>query len=194
MTEQTTKKMPKKMTIRTGEEAFSQEEYQKLLDACDNLQDEVMLKTGVALGIRRGDTNKIKIADIDFTNHTLMYHEQKKKNRVRIVPMEPKLEQTIVKYLKTLDKGTEYLFPSGVSKWGDKTLWNRLNALCDKAKIPRRKFHALRATCVKFHQRAGWTVEQTAELIGDTVAVVQLHYSTPSKAELMELAKNQSVV
>jgi len=93
-----------------------------------------------------------------------------------------------------LSKNQEYLFSWGKNQYGDRTAYRRVQDLCDRAGIPRRPFHALRATCIKFAQIAGWSPEQVAELTGDTIRVIQEHYATPSKQEMCELVREKEIV
>jgi hypothetical protein len=127
-----------------------------MLNVCGSFREEILLKGGVAWGLRREDFVKVRIVDIRETEMT--YYE-KKKDRIRIVPIGIKLSLLISKYLKTVPKNQKYLFGSSGS-----TAYRRLQDLCIRAEIPRRPFHALRATCVKFHQAEGWTIEQISEL------------------------------
>jgi len=179
-----------KASSRTGEKSLTQKEYQKLLAVCNTLEEEVLLKISVSLGLRRRDVASVKIANIDLTEGKVTYYEDKK-DRDRTVPLDPDLTQLLRKYVSTLPKNQAFLFRWGKGKYGDRTAHRRLTALCDRAGVPRRPFHALRATCIKFKQADGWPVEATAKLIGDTIAVVQEHYSTPSDAELSELMKEK---
>ncbi len=180
--------------IRTGELSFSETEFKRLLSVCETMQDEVMLKIGVTLGLRRDDMVRLLVENVDFKDHVLKYVEKKKRGAIRIKMMEPELERSLKMYINSLEEGTIYLFPYGKSKYGDRSMWNRLNELCDKAQVKRREFHALRSTCVKFHQKAGWRPEETAELINDSVQVVLLHYATPSTSELNELTLTKTIL
>lgn len=175
---------------RTGEKSLTPKEYQKLLAVCNNLEEEVLLKVAVGLGLRRRDIASIKISNIDLTESRITYYEHKK-DRDRTVPLGPDLSQLLRKYISTLHKNQVFLFKWGRGKYGDRTAHRRLTFLCDRAGVPRRPFHALRATCIKFKQVEGWPVEATAKLVGDTIAVVQEHYATPSDAELSELMKEK---
>lgn len=176
---------------RTGELAFTDEEIDKLLAACSSLEDELMLMVAVSLGLRRKDLVNVKNKDIDLDAPVLAYYEHKKR-RVRIVTLGPKLTQKIRQYLNAQDpkqRRREFLFP-----FKERTAYNRLQVLCEHAGIPYRPFHALRATCVKRAARRGWTVEQTARLIGDSVRVVQMHYATPSNQEMAEKVKEAELI
>lgn len=176
----------KKQSHRSGEDAFTRTEYEKMLNVCGSFREEILLKGGVAWGLRREDFVKVRIADI---RETEMTHYEKKKDRIRTVPIGTKLSLLISKYLKTVPKSQKYLF--GLS---GSTAYRRLQDLCIQAEIPRRPFHALRATCVKFHQAEGWTPEQISELTGDTIRVLQEHYSVPSKAEMLEASNLKEVI
>lgn len=178
----------KQQRYRTGEKALTRKEYEAILSVCGTLEDRVMLMMAVALGLRRGDLVRVKISNIDFTNHLLTYQEKKKGDRIRVVPIGPRLEQEIRMLIRTIPKGQDTLF-----SFKDRQAYNRFNALCEKAGIGRRPFHALRATCIKFCQAAGWSPEQVAELTGDTIEVIQAHYTTPSQGEMCEVMKNKEV-
>lgn len=176
-------------SYRTGEHSLTRKEYEKLLAACSSVENELMLKVAVGLGLRRYDLTHVMIADINLPEMEMSYHEKKKGNRIRTVFLSPRLIQIIVKYLKTIPKTQKKLFA-----FSDKTAYNRLQKLCDIALIPRRPFHALRATCIKFHQAAGWRDEETAELVGDTIRVIQEHYATPSRSEMREATDTTEVI
>ena len=172
----------------TGQFALTRKEYDKLLRVCGTLEDELLLKMGVAFGLRRDDIVHVRITDINLDEASMTYFE-KKKNRIRTVPLGANMTQLMRKYIATLPKKQKMLFAFSGS-----TAYRKLQRLCIKAGIPRRPFHALRSTCVKFCQHAGWTPEQVAELTGDTIRVIQEHYATPSRAEMSEVMREKEVV
>lgn len=177
-----------KQRYKTGQKALTRKEYEKLLSVCDYLEDRVFLMVAVSLGLRRSDIVRIKIDNIDFQNHKLKYLEKKKHDRIREVPMGPKLEQEIKLLINTIPKNQKTLF-----SFKDRQAYNRFQTLCQRAEIPNRPFHALRATCIKLCQAQGWTIEQTAELVGDSTKVIQEHYTTPSWSELTEVMVTKEV-
>lgn len=179
---------------RTGEHALTPGEYQKILAVCGTYEEEIMMKVAVGLGLRRADLSRIRISDIDLAAGSLSYLEQKKRDRIRVVPIGPELSRALKKYIGTLPGDQIFLFRWGASRYGDRTAHRRLQDLCDRAGIPRRPFHALRSTCIKHKQREGWTVSEVAALIGDTIRVVQEHYAVPSNAELRELMNTKEGV
>jgi hypothetical protein len=51
----------------------------------------------------------------------------------------------------------------------------------------------LRGSAYKFKKAQGWSVEQAAALLGDTISVAQEHYGTPSDSEIDELIRKSEV-
>jgi len=178
----------KKPRYKTGEKSLSRSEYEAVLSVCGCYEDRVLVMLAVSLGLRRGDIVRVKISDIDFDKHQLKYQEKKKGDRIRIVPIGPKLEQEIKMLIETIPKGQKTLF-----SFKDRQAYNRFQTLCEKAGVGGRPFHALRATCMKFCQAAGWTPEQTSELTGDSIEVIQAHYLTPTIAEMAETMREKEV-
>ena len=177
------------MRHKTGEYALTRQEYEKVIQSAGTIEDRVMVMLGASLGLRRADLVRVRISDIDLENNTIAYHERKKGDRIRTVSIGPRMALELKVLIKTLPKGQETLFT-----FKDRQAYNRWISLCTVADIPSRPFHALRATAIKFAQAAGWTPEQVAELTGDTIRVIQEHYSTPSKAEMSELAQKKEII
>lgn len=179
-----------KQPYKTGQKALTREEYNKVLSVCNTLEDRTLLMVAVGLGLRRADIVRIRIDNIDFKNNQLTYLEKKKRDRSRTVPLGPKLKQEIKLLINTIPKGQKTLF-----SFGSRQAYNRFQNLCDLAELEdrQRPFHALRATCIKFCQDADWSLEETAELVGDSIKVIQEHYTTPSKAEMAKVMREKEV-
>lgn len=176
---------------KTGEKALTEKEFDKLMSVVDNLEDECLFTLAVSTGLRRFDVTNIQISNIDIEDGWLTYNEKKKGNRIRRIPLNDKCIQVIKKLINS--RGKNYKSPKLFS-FSDRTAYNRFNQCCEKAGIPKRPFHALRATCIKKCQSAGWTPEQVSFLTGDTIAVIQEHYSTPSTSEMNEVVKSMSII
>jgi integrase len=173
------------------DKAFTRREVDLLLQEVDRIEDEVLIRLAVTTGMRRLDVASIEIKNIDLKEGNVTFHEHMKK-RWRTLTLSLDVLKAMKMYLNSLsakDRKRKYLFP-----FMDRAAYNHLRVLCDRAGIPRRPFHALRGTCVKLCQEAGWSVVETAKLVGDTVAVVQLHYTTPSDAELAEAVREKAIL
>lgn len=174
---------------RTGQFALTENEYQKVCDACGSLVDETLIKFTVATGLRRSDVVRVKVANVNLENGAIVYAEKKKHDRIRTIYVGLKMRQLLNKYLKTIPKDQKVLFD-----FCERTAYNKLQTLCTIAGIPTRPFHALRATCIKRCQRAGWSPEQVCELTGDTLRTIQVHYSVPSISEMQEVSSVKEIL
>ena len=185
----------KRKQIKTGELSLTKNQVVKLLDSIDVFEHKVFFELAVNLGLRRGDIVCLKWRDVDFDKQILSFFEHKK-SRVRHVPLSPHIVQ-LLKMLKHQSSNSYYIFSGGSDrKYGfghlsERSAYNYFQMYLVKAGIQkasdRRPFHCLRATCIKLCQQAGFTVEQAAKHIGDTVRVVQEHYATPSDEEMREV-------
>jgi integrase len=178
---------------KSGEKALSPDEYERMLAACSTLEDRVMILFQVTLGLRRSDLAEIKIANIDIANNLVTYVEKKKGNRIRVVPIGDRLKQEITMLINTIDtKKQKTLFSVG-----DRQMYNRFNTIAKVAGIRPGEnipIHALRATACQFMTDAGWRIEEIAEIIGDSIETLQRHYLVPSKARIMQTAREKEVI
>jgi integrase len=169
--------------------AFSETDIKKILLACSDQNDRVMVLIAYRYGLRREDLAGVETNNIDLQNNTISFYEQKKK-KIHVIPIESDVMQEI-KILITASPKRKYLF----SWHNGSTCWRHLQELCKIAGIPippgrdGRPFHSFRGTCIKFRQKQGWTVNQCAALIDDTVETVMEHYAKTTPAELSELMR-----
>jgi len=110
--------------------------------------------------------------------------------RWRTINLQPTVLTCLEKFWRTLPKEERhnryYLF-----SFRGRQAYNRFNAWCVKAGIPERPFHALRATCIKFCHANGWADEAISKLTGDSIAVIQAHYMTPSVSEMKSITQGK---
>jgi integrase len=163
--------------------ALTDTEIKKCLDVCNTTEKECIIKLGYTAGLRRSDMANIEIANIDFTNSKLTFHQEKKDN-MHTVPLTPDLEICLKKHINA-GKKRKYLFesPSG------STMYRRFQDILNDAGIKAigrecRPFHALRGTCYKYWQRKGMPVEQIAALLDDTLETAMKHYGTATLSEI----------
>ena len=187
---------------KTGEFALTEDEVMRLLAACDDLSEKILLMVGIATGCRRLDLVRIERRNVDLDNKTLTYIEKKKGSRAKTINFGSKLEHELRIYLNTKEmKKSKWLFPTRYKNGevnvgghiSDRTVWNIFNRVLEKAGISPRPAHALRATFVKQAIAKKWTMLQIAQHIGDTVKTVEEYYAVPSLGEMSEVAKNKEV-
>ena len=183
----------------SGELALTEKEIKLVFSQLNSLRDEVLIKLAVCIGARRADIVRIQRDLIDIPNLRITYLESKKGDKPHSAPISPEMSRLINMYLKESRK-SKYLFPSAHSTdnrlghINGRTAWNVFNRALDDAGLKRRKFHSLRATCVKHAQRMGWEPPATAKLINDKVETVLKHYSTPSRDEMNEVSAEKPLI
>jgi len=177
---------------KTGEKALSREEYTKLISVIDNLEDEVMVRLGVAAGLRREDLCNIQISRINLREKTLSFHESKKK-REKQIDLPDEVCVLIQKFYNSL--GAKVLSKrEKLFSYTGRTAYNRFNAWCRVAGIDERPIHALRATCIKFAHTAGWNDTEISKLTGDNIATIREHYMVPSVDEMKQVTQKRAFI
>jgi len=183
-------------TIHAGTLALTPDELDLVLRPVDRLEERSLLELAATTGIRREDVVAIPLEGLDLTRGTVRFYESKKR-RTREVPVQGRVLVTLRTYVRRLQKGERWLFPSprkagkhqtGRFAW---TIWNRW---LDAAGLPRRPFHALRATAYKLAKARGWSVELAAALLGDTIRVAQEFYGVATPGELLEIARERPLL
>lgn len=172
---------------KSGEKALSRKEYEKLIGVIDNLQDELLIKMAISTGLRREDLCNVRVGNLNLNDGILTFHEAKK-GLDRSIYLDSELILLIKKYLNTQTDRDKLFSFSG------RTAYRHLNKWCVVAGIPERPFHALRATCVKFCQVAGWKPEEVSKLTGDSLRVIQEHYAVPSDGEMRETTRSKRIL
>jgi integrase len=164
--------------------ALSEKEYQDLLNACMTYEDTCMLYLGVRFGLRRQDIVSVNVADVNLVTNKLRFYE-KKKDRIRELPIPADLVPWFTQYIGHLPRTQKTL----LKYTDDKTVYNRLQALCKKVGIKTPfPVHTLRGTCYKRLRNVyTWTLEAAAAWLGDSIEVAALHYGSVSEGELADL-------
>ena len=189
---------PNYTPYRTGRDALTAKEVERLLESFDSIQEKAIIQIAIATGLRRVDVVNIFRKNINIETGELTYHEHKKNRQRTIVIPSNGTIHTLKMHMNSCKK-SKWLFPSPLNTKEDKHISDRqiydiFNEHLDLIGIRRRPFHALRATCVKMCEDAGWRDFETAELTGDTVRVIQEHYKTPSTSQMNALAKDNQII
>jgi len=155
----------------TGDLALTRDEYDRLISVADNFEDRLLLMIGCCTGMRRSDIVRLKLENINFDRHEISYQEKKKGDKIRTVPIPQRLETELKLYEVEQKRKTGNIF-----SFKDRQSWNRFAALCDKAGVTRRPIHSMRSTAISFLISAGFSVAESAKIIGDTESTVFQHY------------------
>lgn len=169
-----------------GHLALSVDEVRQLLANVDRLEERCLLELAVTTGIRREDLAAIPLEGVDLERARLKFYESKKR-RTREIPLDPTAAVTLRSYVRTLPRGTRWLFPSprraGAHQSG-RFAYSILQRWLRRAGLENRPFHALRATAYKLARAKGWGIAEAAALLGDTHRVAEEFYGAVGPADL----------
>jgi len=174
-------KMPEKRTPRY---IPPEEDFWKVFHAADG-QDKVMLLTFLHVAARRGEVFRLKVADLDFVNNRVRLSTCKRMGgnlEYDWLPMTEELAKAITEWLNTRPVDSEYVFvcidqTAFTREYYGKPFCKRahlMRRLCDKVKVKRFGFHAIR------HLTASYLYKK-----GNSVGVIQaiLRHKSPSTTE-----------
>lgn len=179
-----------------GQYALTEPEVLRLLGGIRHLEDEALLILTLATGIRREDVVSIELGRVDLEHGKVSYWESKKRRDwTAWIDGEPL--RRITQYVRTLPRGSRWLFPS--PRLPDRHATGRhaydvLQRWLHEAGLEERPFHALRSTFIKLAQKRGWSPERVSRQTGDSIRVIQAHYSTPSDDEMRETVRERPIL
>lgn len=156
---------------KSGELSFTDVEINKLLSVCDNFDDEAFIRVALATCCRREDLANLKWVNFDQYNNKLVFNEKKKMMRPKTIFLGNAMVTFLQRYKKSLPPDRKYIL-----KWRGRTLHDRLQKLCDKAGIPRRPVHVLRASGIKRYKNSGLDMDFLCAISGDTERTLREHY------------------
>jgi integrase len=174
-------KMPEKRTPRY---IPPEEDFWKIYGVAQG-QDKVMLLTFLHLAGRRSEIFRLLVSDLDFENKRIRLSTRKREGgnlEYDWLPMTEELAEALAKWLQTRPIESESVFvciddtPFSRDYYGKpfKYRLQFMRRLCDKAKVKRFGFHAIR------HLTASCLYRQ-----GNSVGVIQaiLRHKSPSTTE-----------
>lgn len=182
----------------SGQKALTQDQVHKFLLHVTDLIHLGLFQLAIVSGIRREDIVRIKKSDMNLQMQCVTFYESKKR-RTKTIYIPVTVANTL-QMICNVNKKEVYLFPGNSEKVGGRghlsgrNAYNLLQRYLREAGLESRPFHSLRATCVKLCQKRGWSVEQTAEHIGDTISVIQEHYAIPSSQEMRETVSAKPIL
>lgn len=186
--------------VTAGENALTEPEVHTVLAAATDFESEVLLRVAIATGIRREDLVRVRMEGVDLDSARIRFYESKKRRQWEVTIGGETLS-ALRKWVAGQPRTSNWLFPSTYGPAGHKSghrsgrwAYNVLQDALRAANLEQRPFHSLRSTCVKLCQRRGWTPEQVSKLTGDTIRVIQLHYSTPSRDEMSAVARERPLL
>jgi integrase len=180
--------------FRTGRKSLTEDQVKTLLSKITDIRDLALFEIAITTGIRRGDIVKIRTEDFNPETGALSFYEAKK-GRIHRVFLPEKVMNTVKMVINVNSRGN-YIFEAHDpdKPISSKTAYNLFQRYLERAGLDKRPFHSLRATCIKLCQKRGWKPEETAELVGDSLKVIQEHYTIPSMDEMKAVTKDKAIL
>jgi integrase/recombinase XerD len=152
-------------------EIYTEEDVQKMLDACETLSERALIKFASDTGFRKGEIAHAEISDINFKEKTIQTRSKSewkfttKDHEQRINAVSDSLLETMEQHRLTLD-GT-LLFPARGGKPNDHL--NRIIVSVAKragVKVPKKPCHAFRAYYATRLVRSGVDIYTIQRMLG----------------------------
>ncbi len=165
------------------------EEFLRLVGACDNPRDKLMIKFLFYTGVRVSELVNLKIDDILWEEGFVKV--KGKGGKERIIPLPESLLKELKEYVETRKIKSEYLFPS---KRGSKLSTRQVQRIINKARIKagiRKKVtpHILRHSLATFLLSKGVDIRIIQEILGHSSLSVTQIYTHVVPKQLKEIYK-----
>lgn len=173
---------------QSKENALTDSEIEKLLNACVTPEDKFIVITLIYSGMRVSEFTHMKKDWIDWQDETINIPAQsgdwkpKTKTAVRSIPIshEIRLREALRSYFAMHDH----------VKWTRVAVWMRIKKLAGKAGIPHKVHpHSLRATAATLFAHAGLSAPAVQYILGWSQLMTAEHYVQSSKKRAMEEVK-----
>jgi integrase len=90
--------------------ALTEAQIRNLLAAIENIRDDALIRLGLSVGLRVSEVVSIRTSEIDFERGLIKIWDEKK-DRWRAIMPTMETMGTLKKYLNSLPKPPQYLFP-----------------------------------------------------------------------------------
>jgi integrase len=173
---------PKRKTITA-------EQLQVILNACDNLQDRLIIQILASTGIRSSELCALKMEDIDLLQGVLVVKVGKGGKRRR-VGLSKLLIQLLNEYIRTTDRTkTNFLLLDMKGKPLDRNgMFQRVQRIGKKVDIPLGP-HMLRRAFVTINANAGKPLQMLQMACGHSDITTTRSYCLTSENEVIEAMK-----
>jgi integrase/recombinase XerD len=177
----------------------SASDVQKMLSACEDMQELVCLASAIYLGARRAALARVRRSDVDLVNGTVRLLEKGGKVNVKPLPDEYQALLVAAERDGLWQSPSDYLIPNrrpaSVKRRerSDKVVWETVKRVAKRAGV-RSHVHALRAAfAVAFDEAHPDQVIALQELLGHTrIETTLVYLRRKDRAKAMEQVRDLS--
>src|SRR6266508_412106 len=102
--------LAKRVRKRNPNRSLTEAEIRLLLASVENIRDDALIRLGLSVGLRVSEVVSIRTSEIDFDRGLVKIWDEKK-DKWRLVMPTLEAMSAIKKYLNSLPKQPQYLFP-----------------------------------------------------------------------------------
>lgn len=168
--------------------SLTEAEIRVLLSALENIRDDALIRLGLSVGLRVSEVVGIRTSEIDFDRGLVKIWDEKK-DKWRFIMPTLETVSSLRKYLNSLPKQPQYLFPFSV-----KTVERIIQRYSKKALGFVISWHALRTTYVS----RSVELEQSPVVVmantGDSPATILKYYAKLPEVVMRRFVENKPVI
>src|SRR5713226_7503027 len=167
---------------------LTEAQIRTLLASLDDIRDDALIRLGLSVGLRVSEVVTIRTSEIDFERGLIKIWDEKKDKWRLIMPTLEALS-AIRKYLNSLEKQPQYLFPMTT-----KTVERIIQRYSKQALGFVISWHALRTTYVS----RSVELEQSPAVVmantGDSPATILKYYAKLPEVVMRRFVENKPVI
>jgi integrase len=168
--------------------ALTEAEIRLLLSNIDSVRDDALMRFGLSVGLRVSEVVTIRTSEIDF-DHGLIKIWDEKKDRWRNVMPTMEAMGVLKRYINSLERHTQYLFPLAT-----KTVERMIQRYSRRALGFVISWHSLRTTyvsrCVELEQSPAVVMINT----GDSPATILKYYTKLPEVVMRRFVESKPVI
>jgi integrase len=147
----------------------------------------------LSTGMRRGEIQKLKWSDIDWTRNRIILNQTKNDDR-RVVPLVGDARAELEEIYQKRAAAADYIFASSKSGFrGEPKAFEReWQALLKEARIEDFRFHDLRHSCASYLAMNGSTVTDIAAILGHKTLAMVRRYAHLSDSHINSVVEKMS--
>jgi len=168
--------------------ALTEAQIRSLLHEIDSIQDDALIRLGLSTGLRVSEVASIRTSEIDFEGGLIKIWDEKKDRWRLVMPTLDALSAT-KKYLNSLNKHPQYLFPKSA-----KTVERIIQKYSKTALGFVISWHSLRTTYVS----RSVELEQSPAVVmtntGDSPATILKYYTKLPEVVMRRFVESKPVI
>ena len=188
LTVRSKKALATKKRKRHPNRPLSEAQIRTLLSSLDDIRDDALIRLGLSVGLRVSEVVSIRTSEIDFERGLIKIWDEKK-DKWRLIMPTLEAMSAIRKYLNSLDKQPQYLFPMTT-----KTVERIIQKYSKQALGFVISWHSLRTTYVS----RSVELEQSPAVVmantGDSPATILKYYTKLPEVVLRRFVEAKPVI